>query len=227
MYAEKLKSKHLKIVEPMKKIILLFAVFCLIASSAIAQPAQLQKGSIMVGVTSTMSLGGCWGSDIGGFGFSTHKYKSGSTTETEYKTTSWNLLPKAGYFIINNLEAGLELMVSGYMNKDVSDGDKDGESQFGIGPFVRYYYPLKKIYPFAEIEAMFGSYKETWIEDEYKEGLVMFGGGIGVALPLGDKITIDALAGYSHVSWNEKDSGDGDSYISGGFGLRLGISIFL
>ena len=213
----------------MKKITLLFAVFCLIASSAAAQPAQLQKGSIMLGVTSTMSLGDSWGSDLVGFGFSTHKIKTGSTTDTDHKTTSWNLLPKAGYFVIDNLVAGLELMVSGYMNKDVGDGDKDGESQFGIGPFVRYYYPLDKVYPFAEIETMFGSYKETWVGDVYKEGLVMFGGGIGVALPLGDKITIDALASYSHVSWNEKGvvEGDESSYLSGGFGLKLGFSIFL
>jgi hypothetical protein len=213
----------------MKKITLLLAAFSLIASNAIAQPAQLAKGNIMLSVTSTMALGGCWGSDLGGFGFSTHKYKTGSTTETSYKSTSWNLLPKAGYFVMDNLVAGLELMVSGYMDKDVDDGDKDGESQFGIGPFVRYYYPLKKVYPYAEVEAMFGSYKETWLEDVHKEGLVMFGVGLGVAVPLGDKITFDALAGYSHVSWTEKVEveGEGSSYLSGGFGLRLGLSIYM
>jgi hypothetical protein len=213
----------------MKKITLLIAVFCLIASNAIAQPAQLAKGNIMLGVTSTMSLGGCWGSDLGGFGFSTHKVKYGTTTETSYKMTSWNLLPKAGYFVMDNLVTGIELMVSGYMEKDVDDGDKDGESQFGIGPFVRYYYPLKKVYPYAEVEAMFGSYKETWINDEYKEGLFMFGGGLGVAVPLGDKITFDAMAGYSHVSWTEKDEVEGEAYtyLSGGFGIRLGFSIYL
>jgi hypothetical protein len=213
----------------MKKITLLLAAFSLIASNAIAQPAQLAKGNIMLSVTSTMALGGCWGSDLGGFGFSTHKYKTGSTTETSYKSTSWNLLPKAGYFVMDNLVAGLELMVSGYMDKDVDDGDKDGESQFGIGPFVRYYYPLKKVYPYAEVEAMFGSYKETWLEDVHKEGLVMFGVGLGVAVPLGDKITVDALAGYSLVSWTEKVEveGEGSSYLSGGFGLRLGLSIYM
>jgi hypothetical protein len=213
----------------MKKITLLIAVLCLIAGSAIAQPTQLAKGNIMLSVTSTMALGGCWGSDLGGFGFSTHKYKTGSTTETSYKSTSWNLLPKAGYFVMDNLVAGLELMVSGYMDKDVDDGDKDGESQFGIGPFVRYYYPLKKVYPYAEVEAMFGSYKETWLEDVHKEGLVMFGVGLGVAVPLGDKITFDAMAGYSHVSWTEKVEveGEGATYLSGGFGLRLGLSVYL
>ena len=82
----------------MKKFILLFAAFCLIASSAIAQPAQLAKGNIMLGVTSTMSMGGCWGSDLGGFGFSTHKYNYGTTTETSYKRTSWNSSAKGRVF---------------------------------------------------------------------------------------------------------------------------------
>ncbi len=37
-----------------------------------------------------------------------------------------------------------------------------GKSQLSAsGPFVRYYYPLEKIYPFAEAEAIFGSCKES------------------------------------------------------------------
>jgi hypothetical protein len=213
----------------MKKFTLLLAALCLIASSAIAQPAQLAKGNILLSVTSTMSVGGLWGSDFVGFGFSTHKVNDGTTTEPSYKTTSWNLLPKAGYFVMDNLVAGIELMASGYMDKDVDDGDKDGESVFGVGPFVRYYYPLDKVYPFAEVEAIFGSYKETWIETDYKEGLVMIGGGVGVAVPLGDKVSFDALVGYSHASWKEKDQVEGDAYtyIAGGFGLRLGFTVYL
>jgi len=213
----------------MKKITLLIAVFCLIAGSTMAQPAQLAKGNIMLGVTSTMSVGGLWGSDFVGFGFSTNKVNDGTTTEPNYKTTSWNLLPKAGYFVMDNLVAGLELMTSGYMDKDVDDGDKDGESVFGVGPFVRYYYPLDKVIPFAEVEAVFGSYKETWASDVYKEGLVMIGGGVGIAVPLGDKVSFDGLIGYSHASWKEKDEVEGNTYtyIEGGFGLRLGFTVYL
>ena len=214
----------------MKKITLLIAVLCLIAGSAIAQPTQLATGKVMVGITSTMALDGCWGSDLGGFGFSKHKTQYGTDpAENQYTTTSFNLLPKVGYYVMDNLVAGLELLVSGYMEKDVDDGDKDGESVIGIGPFVRYYYPLDKVYPFAELEALFGSYKETWGEDIYKEGLVMIGGGLGVAVPLGEKVTFDALAGYTHVSWKQKDvvEGEASTYLSGGFGLRFGFSIYL
>jgi len=213
----------------MKKITLLLAALCLIVSGAIAQPAQLAKGNIMLGVTSTLSVGGLWGSDFVSFGFSTNKVNDGTTTEPSYKTTSWNFLPRAGYFVMDNLAAGIEVMTSGYMDKDVNDGDKDGESVFGVGPFVRYYYPLDKVSPFAEAEAVFGSYKETFSTDTYKEGLVMIGGGVGVAVPLGDKVSFDALVGYSHTSWKEKDVVEGDAYtyITGGFGLRLGFTVYL
>ena len=51
------------------------------------------------------------------------------------------------------------------------------------GPFVRYYYPLEKIYPFVEVNVAFGSLtdKEVYEEDEDTEkyGLTIFGGGVG------------------------------------------------
>ncbi len=90
------------------------------------------------------------------------KDKYGSETEADYTTTTWNILPKAGYFIIDNLVAGLEVVVSGYVEKDVDDDDTWKESLMGAGPFVRYYYPLDKFAPFAEAEALFGRYKDKW-----------------------------------------------------------------
>ena len=210
----------------MKKISLLFTVFCLVASDAVA---QLEKGDIMLGATSTIAMGGGWGSELMSLSFSKTKYKQGSTTEDSYKTTSYNFLPKAGYFVIDNLVAGLEAVVSGYVTKDVEDGDTYKESLMCVGPFVRYYYPLDRIYPFAEIEALFGSEKDDWIGDEDKSGIFLFSGTLGAAVPLGDKVTFDAQAGYTRVTdtW-KNDEGDGDSkYITGGFVLRLGFSIYL
>jgi len=213
----------------MKKLLLLIAALCLMASNAAAQ-AQLTKGNLLLGVTSTTAMAGCWGSEFMSFGFSTSKTKYGSDPAVDdQKTTSFNLLPKAGYFVMDNLVAGLEVMISSYMNKDTDDGDKYGEMIFGVGPYVRYYYPLEKVYPFAELETMFGSYKETWHEDIYKEGLMMIGGGVGAALPLGEKVTFDVMAGYSHITWTEKDSEGGETrkYITGGFGLKMGFSVYL
>jgi hypothetical protein len=131
---------------------------------------------------------------------------------------------------MDNLVVGLEVMINSHMDKDSYDGDKYSRMIFGAGPFVRYYYPLEKVYPFAELETMFGSYKETYSTDEYKEGMMMIGGGLGAALPIGDRVTFDAVAGYYHMTWNEEEWGEGDEtrkYITGGFGLKMGFSVYL
>lgn len=220
----------------MKKMLLLFTVFCLIASTATAQAPQLGKGNFMLGVTSTLSVGGSRDSQVFGLAFGTEKWEYGSDYPTsEYKFTAYNFLPKAGYFIIDNLVAGLEIVLTGYSEEDLSDGDKSKESTMGIGPFVRYYYPLGKFYPFAEVEALFGTCKEEYDygqadADEYKDALTMFGIYLGAALPLGDKITIDASAGYNRAAYKwdyeEEEGGSGTDVIAG-FGLKIGFSIYL
>jgi hypothetical protein len=213
----------------MKKFTLLIAVFCLVAINAIAQPPQLAKGKIMLGSASTIATGGGWGSDLMGLGFTKSKHKEGSTSEDNSKMTAYNLLPKGGYFIIDNLVAGLELVVSGYKEVDVDDNDTRKESMFAAGPYVRYYYPLKKIYPFAEIEALFGTQKDDWYGIADKAGTSLISGLLGVAVPIGDKVTFDALAGYSHYSetWKYEDGTDEYKYVSGGLVIRLGFSIYL
>jgi hypothetical protein len=215
----------------MKKILLLFAAFCLLASGALAQAPQLVKGNIMAGVTSSLSVGGSQDSQVFGLAFGTEKWGYGSDSpEAEYKFTAYNFLPRGGYFIIDNLVAGLEIVLTGYSEKDVDDDDTWKESTFGIGPFVRYYYPLDKVYPFAEAEALFGTCKEIYNdEEEYKDALTMLGIYLGAALPLGDKVTIDASAGYMRASYKYDATGEyeGGTDIISGFGIKIGFSIFL
>lgn len=215
----------------MKKTLLLLAAFCLIASVATAQAPQLAKGNIMAGVTSSLSLGGSQDSQVFGLAFGTEKWGYGSDDpEAEYKFTAYNFLPRGGYFIIDNLVAGLEIVLSGYSEKDVDDDDTWKESTFGIGPFVRYYYPLDKVYPFAEAEALFGTCKETYNdEEEYKDALMMLGIYLGAALPLGDMVTIDASVGYMRASYKYDAEGEyeGGTDIISGFGIKIGFSIFL
>ena len=215
----------------MKKTLLLLAAFCLLASGTLAQAPQLAKGNIMAGVTSSLSVGGSQDSQVFGIAFGTEKWGYGSDTpEAEYKFTSYNFLPRGGYFIIDNLVAGLEVVLTGYTEKDVDDEDTYKESTMGIGPFVRYYYPLKKFYPFAEAEALFGVCKATWNdEEEYKDNMTMLAIYLGAALPLGEKVTIDASAGYMHASYKYDATGEyeGGTDIISGFGIKIGFSIFL
>jgi hypothetical protein len=215
----------------MKKFLLFFAVISLIASNAMA---QLEKGNIMVGVTSTAMLQGGWGSEIGSLGFSGSKYEPNTENEEAYNETSYNLLPKGGYFIIDNLAAGLEVVISGYTEKYKNEDGKWSESLLGVGPFVRYYYPLDKIYPFAEVEALFGRYKDKWptsggTYEEEKNNFNVLGIYLGAALPLGDKVTFDMQAGYVRSSFKFPASGEGeDSFeIANGLGIKMGFTIYL
>lgn len=144
------------------------------------------------------------------------------------KTFSFNLLPRAGYFIIDNLVVGLDLLVSMNSEKSADREDKDSETTLAIGPFARYYYPLEKIYPFVEASVGLGTWKETWVngsDEEYKESLTIFGIGVGASAPLGEKVLIDALIGYASQIWNDKE--DDTKYIYGTIGLRVGFTILL
>ncbi len=216
----------------MKKTALLLATFCLIASAATAQPSQLAKGNILTGVSSTLALGGSESSDLMAFGFTTVKYKYGSDpAEASYKLTSYNILPRGGYFIIDNLAAGLEVIISGYTEKDVEDDDKWKESTMGVGPFVRYYYPLEKFYPFAEAEFLFGSCKESYYSDDdvEKYPFIHFGVYLGASMPLGDKVTFDASIGYirTQYTWDYEEMDTDAKEMYSGIGIRFGFSIYL
>jgi len=214
----------------MKKTALFLAAFCLIVSAATAQPPQLAKGKILAGVSSTLAFGGSESSDLMGFGFTTVKYKYGSDpAEASYKLTSYNILPRGGYFIIDNLAAGLEVIISGNTEKDVDDSDTYKESTMGVGPFVRYYYPLEKFYPFAEAEFLFGSCKDGYGGDDNKYPFIHFGIYLGGSMPLGDMVTFDASVGYIHTqyTWEDVEVSDNVKEIYSGIGIKFGFSIFL
>ncbi len=211
----------------MKKTSLFITAFCILAVSVTAQP-QLEKGNLLIGVSSTLKVGGSEGSELFGLGFSTTSYKVGSDpAEAAYKYTNYNFLPQVGYFIMDNLAAGLEVIITGYSEKEVDDPDDTWkESTFGVGPFVRYYYPLEKIYPFAEAEILFGSYKGSWYDENV--GMLLFGLSVGAAIPLGDMVTFDALIGYSRASYNYKEQVEMEAYkeICGGIGIKMGFCIY-
>jgi len=213
----------------MKKITLLLLFFFIVAFSALSQ-TQMEKGKLFLGVTSTISLGGSEGSELLGLGFITEKYKYGSApAEAEFKQFVYNILPKAGYFIIDNLAAGLEVVVTGNKWTDIDNDDIYKGSTLGIGPFVRYYYPLDRICPFAEVEAIFGSRKERWNENEEIDPVFKFGISLGASLPLGDKVTFDGSLGYSRTAftWEDEEGSVDNKHIFGGIGFRFGFSVYL
>lgn len=218
----------------MKKNTLLSVVFALVVTGLMAQseiPQQLQKGNLLLAVTSSISMDGSWGSEVFGIGFSNTKTKQGSDpAEDYYRCTVWNLLPRGGYFVIDNLAVGLEFLVSGYSEKHDDGYDTWKESTFGAGPFIRYYYPLDRLYPFGEVEMLIGTHKESYNDNDYKYNIFLVGGYLGVAVPLGERVTFDIKTGYAHLTSSHKGSEMEDydhKYLTGGIVIAMGFSIYL
>jgi hypothetical protein len=207
----------------MKKLFLFIPVLCLLSFQPVN--AQLEKGRIMGSITSTVGLGD-FGTNLMNLGFTTEKikYSDGDVNQT-YKTIGFNLLPKAGIFIMDNLAIGADLLVNYHHQKSTDSDYKDTESMIAVGPFARYYFPLGKFYPFAEANVDFGFWKEKWSDGsngEDKESLLLYGLGIGAAKSFGNNVMIDALVGYSAQTWKDQDN---DKYIYGTIGLRVGITL--
>ena len=208
----------------------------LVAYGAIAQPPQLEKGNILLGVTSSAVIEGSWGSELMNLGLMHSKYTSGSVTYNEHKDRSFSLIPKGGYFIIENLSVGLEFLFARSSNQHVDSEGKVTMTSFAAGPFVRYYYPLEKVYPFAELELMAGTcvgkYPTSGPDPEV-ERYSLFNPGftLGVAVPLADMVTFDIQAGYVWSVWGSTEWYEGEETdlreIYSGPVIRMGFTIFL
>ena len=212
------------------KTLTLISVFVLTIGTGLLN-AQTSQGSVLIGVSSTLSLAGS-GSDLMGLGFSSIKYKSdidGFENSDSDKMTSINLQPKIGYFVNDNLALGLDLNIALSSEKNGEDGDKYSQTLLGAGPFVRYYIPKSKVSPFIEISGSFGSLKDKYnSEDGFKSSITSIGGGVGLAAPLGEKVLLDILAGYNTLTVKDKeDNEDNFRSVIGTLGLKIGFTILL
>jgi hypothetical protein len=229
--AEKLKSKQNITYRTMKKSIMLITVLCFLAISA--AEAQVNKGRSLIGVSTSFSYTN-FGSDLMSLGFSSIKYKANAGANVDpdvLKVTTLNLLPKFGYFFFNNLALGLNLCIGTSIDKPKSGG-KSTMTSFGLGPFVRYYIPGSKVMPFFEVSSLFGSINEKYEEPGYssssKSSMSSFGGGAGLAVKLGEKVTFDLMAGYNSMSEKAKQNNPNDERtVQGTLGFKLGFVVLL
>ena len=231
MNAEKLKSKHNAIFKTMKKITMVITLMCFFAFSV--SEAQIRSGRSLIGVSTSFSYIN-YGSDLMSLGFSTIKYKANLLASVDpdvTKVTTLNLLPKFGYFIINNLAVGLNMYIGTSTDKPKSGG-KFNTTSFGLGPFIRYYISGSKVMPFFEISSLFGSetnkYEDPYSSSSNKNSLSSFGGGAGLAVKLGDKVTFDMMAGYNSTSEKAKENNPNDERtVQGTIAFKLGFTVLL
>src|SRR3990170_183524 len=139
----------------------------------------------------------------------------GFRLNTSDNNTVIALTPNAGAFIIKNLALGGNLSFSYAKSGDTKITD------FGIGPFVRYYFTNANVRPILHGSLNFKSSKTkiTGLGSSSDTGLNFFLGG-GAAVFISDQVSIDALLGYDHTKYHDSDG-------SGGFAMTIGFQVYL
>lgn len=160
--------------------------------------AQINKGQWLVG---------------GNAGFEVSK----TGDDDDFKTTTFQLNPNAGYFFIDNLAGGLRVNLTSVKVKSADDAS----SSFSIAPFARYYFlpAAQKVNIFADASYGFGSMKISGESESFNQ----FAISAGPAIFITPHTALEFALQYQ--------SAGGDAY--GGddrkndFGLNIGFQIHL
>jgi len=184
----------------MKKV---FIALCAVALGTTAM-AQTDQGGWMFGAGSDLSF-----------------MSSKQDNDQEDSQSDFGLDVRAGYFVIDNLAVGLDV---GFTSSSLGDAS---ESSVLVGPYVRYYLPMKI---FAEVGYRLGSQKsEIDFGDpigvqEVTYGVGALGIGVGYAAFLNDNISIEPMVQYAMATTSPDE---GDSVSGSGFGVMVNFGIYL
>jgi len=164
------------------------------------------------------------GSIIGGgsFQFSTEKVK-----DSEFKGSSFSLMPWAGYLVIDNLVVGADLLVT------TSSSESGAPSNFStkdnailFGPLVRYYLDQGL---FVHGQYNLGSSKSTFESSGFTStdefGLSQYRLGVGYAARISDTVLFEPMIGY--YSQTQKDKSIDTKSTTGGLFIMGGFTIIL
>ena len=177
-----LKPSNSKRMKNLVKFTLTLIGFLCFAQAASAQ--AVNQGAWMVG---------------GSAGFSSLKFK-----DADESTTFFNLSPNLGYFIADDLAIGLGVDLS-----SVSPAGGDSQTDFGLGPFVRFYF-ADAIFAQAGLNLGLG-------DNEFTE----------IDLRVGYSWFVDNSVAIEPALFYQIHGVDGDVLDYNVFGLAIGIQAFV
>jgi opacity protein-like surface antigen len=193
----------------MKKITILVIAL----ASSFGAFAQYNQGRMLVGGSFELST-------------RTEKTRDGSQTTTDGTQTTFNLSPRFGYFIIDNLAigAGVGLGLTKW-NSKTSDNDYN-TSSISFQPFARYYLPVN-VFFHGEFGIGTSSVKSDNSNfNDYKYNSINLALGAGYALFLTDNVAVEPMLTYrfsrSKYDYDDEKNLDSGLYISVGFQIYLG-----
>lgn len=135
---------------------------------------------------------------------------------TSNNNTQIGFSPNAGLFVIDNLAIG------GNFSLNYSKSGNNKVTDFGVGPFVRYYFTtetqsvrplLHGTFNYISSKSKIGPVSST------NNGTNFFLGG-GAAIFISPNVSIDALMGYERTKYKNFDG-------SGGFAFNIGFQVYL
>lgn len=196
-------------------------LICLLTSTSIF--SQTEKGNFYIG---------------GGSDFRFYKYERGSKSDhssydssQKSNSSGFAMNLKGGYFLTDRFLVGVSLPIS-YTKSDASNINytEVGLFSFSVGPFVRRYLEGEKWKFFLEAGVAFGSKERPkfYYDGTYKSSVFQYNGGLGVALFLNRKVSLDFMMNYNYYSSKDVDDNSSNSMdISKGIQSEIGISIYL
>jgi outer membrane protein len=192
----------------MKKITILVIAL----ASSFGALAQYNQGRMLVG---------------GSFELSTRTFKTrdGNQTTTRGTQTVFNLSPRFGYFIIDNLAIGAGVGLGLVKWNSKNNGTDYNTSSISFQPFARYYLPVNV---FFHGELGIGTsrtrYEDQNFNDEQRN-IFNLALGAGYALFLTDNVAVEPTLMYkfSRSKYDDEDEKDTDS----GLFLGVGFQIYL
>ena len=133
---------------------------------------------------------------------------------TGKENSQFNLDPNVGFFVANNFALGGFLS---YSQRNLGD---TRITDFGFGPFARYYFGTTSTKPFFVTEFDFLTAKTRTGEVRTSTNGYGFLIGLGFAAFINDVVAIEGITGYNYSNYKNSEG-------SGGFAMRFGFQIYL
>jgi hypothetical protein len=201
----------------MKNCIFLSILICL----SLVTRAQTEKGNFLVGGTITAST------------------SSQTLGSTDITSTSFGISPSVSYFFAPNFAAGLITSYSYSTSKSESSAvtSKTNILSSGVGPTVRYYFPLGgKVWLFPEVDYLWGSShtqssSNGTVTNDLNGNTQTFRIGPGVAYFITKSVGVEGLVYYQNLNQDQTLVSPGSSATfsssTSGINLRIGLQVYI
>lgn len=199
----------------MKNYLTIIILMC----SFLAGFSQTEKGRIAIGAATTLD-----------FSSLSTQTKIEDYESDKVKSSEFELVTEAGYFLTNNFMAGFGVIYSNSTGKE--NEDKANSSTFAAGPIARFYFGRQKMQPFLQTGMAFGKnvqkYDTDYVDDKYKMKLFTYEFGGGVSLFITQNLTCELGMAYGVANSSFTDHYNQDAKTTAkGIAGNFGFTVFL